>query len=203
MVLLAAVGALLLAAFGAASQAEAATIYGCVKKKGGTIHIVTKKAKCKKGESKLSWNSEGPAGKNGTGGTNGTNGINGANGTPAGTRFFATDPTSTALHTIATIGALTLQGGCTAGGIPELSASISQTSNNMEDTFGKAPVGNAETTAGTLVSLAEGVPFGGMGTAHFLTYTSHQDIQIEWFVRPSNAFGAGTGCFYSGYVTIL
>jgi hypothetical protein len=74
------VGALLLAALMSAAHAEASTIYTC-KKKSGTIHIVSKKAKCKKGETKLSWSSEGPAGKNGTNGINGTNGANGTNGT--------------------------------------------------------------------------------------------------------------------------
>jgi len=78
---LAATGELLLAAFAAAPQAQASTIYACYKKKGGTVHIIAKSGKCKKGETKLSWNSEGPAGKNGTNGTNGTNGINGTNGT--------------------------------------------------------------------------------------------------------------------------
>jgi hypothetical protein len=75
----------LFAALAMASQAGAATYYACVKK-NGSAHIFTKKPKCKRGESKLSWNSPGPAGRNGLNGasgkngTNGTNGINGANG---------------------------------------------------------------------------------------------------------------------------
>lgn len=81
------VGALLLAAFAAAPQADAATIYACVKKHSGAARIVTKKAKCKKGESKLSWNTEGPAGKDGANGANGAAGKEGpagANGAVAG-----------------------------------------------------------------------------------------------------------------------
>jgi Collagen triple helix repeat (20 copies) len=77
---LAAAGALLLAALAAAPQANAATYYACMKK-NGTVRVFTKKPKCKKGESKLSFNAQGPAGKNGTNGTNGTNGANGTNGT--------------------------------------------------------------------------------------------------------------------------
>ena len=77
--LLAVAGALLFAAFTAVSAAQAATIYACVKK-SGSIRVVTKKAKCKRGESKLSWNTAGPAGKNGANGGNGANGANGANG---------------------------------------------------------------------------------------------------------------------------
>ncbi|HEY2633021.1 MAG TPA: hypothetical protein VGI26_11665 [Solirubrobacteraceae bacterium] len=73
---------LLVAAFAATSSASAATIYACQKKKSGTIHLVTKKAKCKKGETKISWNTIGPAGKNGTNGANGANGKDGAPGQP-------------------------------------------------------------------------------------------------------------------------
>ncbi len=72
----------MLSAFVAAPQANAATIYACVKK-NGTARFVTKKAKCKKKESKLSWNSEGPAGKNGLNGANGKDGAQGKEG-PAG-----------------------------------------------------------------------------------------------------------------------
>jgi len=74
-------GALLLAALAIAPQADASTYYACVKKKGGAVRFVSKSTKCKKGESKASWSSEGPAGKNGANGTNGTNGANGTNGT--------------------------------------------------------------------------------------------------------------------------
>ncbi len=76
---LAVVGVLMLAALAAAPQADASTLYACVKK-GGTAHIFTKAPKCKKGETKISWNTTGPAGKNGSNGTDGTNGTNGTNG---------------------------------------------------------------------------------------------------------------------------
>ncbi|HWG07456.1 MAG TPA: hypothetical protein VN672_00455 [Solirubrobacteraceae bacterium] len=70
----------LFAALATASQAGAATYYACVKK-NGSAHVYAKKPKCKKGESKLSWNSRGPAGKDGVSGKNGANGSNGLNGT--------------------------------------------------------------------------------------------------------------------------
>jgi hypothetical protein len=63
----------------AAPSANAATLYACVKK-NGTARIFTKKPRCKKGEVRLSWNIEGPAGRNGLNGLNGTNGANGVNG---------------------------------------------------------------------------------------------------------------------------
>jgi hypothetical protein len=69
----------MLATFAAAPQAEAATLYACVKK-NGSAHIYAKKPKCKKHETKLSWNAAGSAGKNGLNGANGTNGTNGTNG---------------------------------------------------------------------------------------------------------------------------
>lgn len=80
MAVLAATGALLLAVFAAAPQAEASTLYACVKSKSGTARVFTKKPKCKKGESKISWNTTGPAGKNGANGANGSNGTNGKEG---------------------------------------------------------------------------------------------------------------------------
>jgi len=70
----------LLAALATASQAGAATYYACVKK-NGSARIYSKKPKCRRGESKLSWNNVGPAGRNGLNGANGANGKNGANGT--------------------------------------------------------------------------------------------------------------------------
>lgn len=78
--MLATVAALLVTAFAAVTQAQAATIYACVKK-NGSAHIFNKKPKCAKHETALSWNTTGPAGKNGANGTNGSNGTNGTNGT--------------------------------------------------------------------------------------------------------------------------
>jgi hypothetical protein len=84
--------AFLFAMLTAASSADAATYYACVKK-NGTGRIYSSKPKCKKGEKKISWNSEGipgsagkagapgkegVAGKNGSNGSNGSNGLNGA-----------------------------------------------------------------------------------------------------------------------------
>jgi hypothetical protein len=80
LVVLVALTAMLIAAFAAVPQADAATIYTCVKKKSGTLRLVSKSTKCKKGESKLSWNTTGPAGKNGLNGLTGLNGANGAAG---------------------------------------------------------------------------------------------------------------------------
>jgi len=71
--------ALIVGFFALAAQAEASTLYACVKK-NGSAHIYAKKPKCKKGESKLTWNNQGPAGKNGANGVNGTNGTNGKEG---------------------------------------------------------------------------------------------------------------------------
>jgi hypothetical protein len=72
---------MLLIALVGATHANAATIHACLNKKTGAVRIVSSKAKCKKNEKTLSWNSEGPAGKNGSNGNNGLNGTNGTNGT--------------------------------------------------------------------------------------------------------------------------
>jgi hypothetical protein len=78
--LLAAGSISLFAALATASQAGAATYYACVKR-NGSAHVFAKKPKCKRGESKISWNSQGPAGRNGLNGINGAPGSNGKNGT--------------------------------------------------------------------------------------------------------------------------
>jgi len=77
LTVLAAAGALLTVDFVAAPPADASTIYACVKKKSGAVHIVSRRAKCRKSEFKLSWNT---TGKNGTNGKDGKNGKNGATG---------------------------------------------------------------------------------------------------------------------------
>lgn len=75
-------GVLLGCALGASPSASASSLYACVKK-NGSAHVYAKKPKCKKGESKLSWNSQGAPGKNGTNGTDGKEGAAGKEG-PAG-----------------------------------------------------------------------------------------------------------------------
>jgi hypothetical protein len=77
-----AAGALLTVAFAVVPQANAATLYACVKKEGGSMRLVGEKTKCRRrSERKVSWNTTGPAGKNGATGKNGVNGANGTNGT--------------------------------------------------------------------------------------------------------------------------
>src|ERR1700722_13062272 len=73
--------ALVLSALFGATQANAAAIHACANKKSGAVRVLSGKAKCKKSEKSLSWNSEGQAGKNGLNGNNGLNGTNGTNGT--------------------------------------------------------------------------------------------------------------------------
>jgi hypothetical protein len=78
-----AVMGMLLALVAGGSYALAAsgskTITVCVKKNGGALY---KAKKCKKHDSKLKWNQQGPAGKAGKNGANGFNGAPGAAGTP-------------------------------------------------------------------------------------------------------------------------
>lgn len=72
--------ALLVGTLAAASQAQATTIYACYKKTAGTVRIVTAKAKCKKGEAKVSWGTTGKDGVNGAPGATGAGGANGKEG---------------------------------------------------------------------------------------------------------------------------
>lgn len=83
--LLAVVGALTASAFGAFTTSvteAAATIRACAKKKGkakGTLRIA---AKCRKGERRVTWSKNGPAGTPGPPGTAGAPGATGAPGGP-------------------------------------------------------------------------------------------------------------------------
>jgi hypothetical protein len=78
--MLATASILLLSALAIAPQAGAATLYVCVKKHAGTARFVSARTKCRRNETKLAWNTSGPAGRNGTNGKNGSNGKGGANG---------------------------------------------------------------------------------------------------------------------------
>jgi hypothetical protein len=124
---LVAIGALSVAALAAVPQAEAATLYACVKK-NGTARIYSKKPKCKKKETKLSWNTSGPAGKNGLNGLNGANGLNGTNGKNGSNGTNGQDLTS---HTPlpsgqSESGAFALGGGTSTGGFAATGISFSQ-----------------------------------------------------------------------------
>jgi hypothetical protein len=68
--------ALSLVAAATTAQARATTLYACVKK-NGDAHIYTKRHKCKKGETTLSWNNAGPVGKSGAPGARGETGARG------------------------------------------------------------------------------------------------------------------------------
>lgn len=83
------IAAVLLAALAVASSAHATTYYACLKKKGGAIRLVSSVTRCRHGERKIAFNSQGvpgrkgltgtrgPTGKNGANGSNGTNGVSG------------------------------------------------------------------------------------------------------------------------------
>ena len=70
---------LLLVGLASATAADGATIYACVKR-NGSIRLVARAARCRFRESKISWNTRGPAGRNGASGKNGANGKNGSTG---------------------------------------------------------------------------------------------------------------------------
>jgi hypothetical protein len=74
-----AVGAILLAALAVSPPAAATALYACVKS-GGAARIFATKHSCKRGETRLSWNTTGPPGKNGVNGATGGNGKDGGSG---------------------------------------------------------------------------------------------------------------------------
>ncbi len=101
-----AVATLALAALASSPPASAQTIYACVNKRTGAARLYyTREPRCKRGQARLSWNTQGPAGRNGANGKNGatgktgptgkngTNGTNGNNGAVAG--YSASEPAFT------------------------------------------------------------------------------------------------------------
>ncbi len=93
------VGATVLLMLAAATAASATTIYACVSKKSGAMRIVSAKAKCRRGERKLSWSSTGPAGSGGApgaAGPPGAAGAPGANGVGADYSSFSFGPSALA-----------------------------------------------------------------------------------------------------------
>jgi hypothetical protein len=116
--------------------------------------------------------------------------------------FFATDPLSTGQHEIATIGNLTLQASCLAGG-PNLLGAVNDTSNRLTYVNGDpGSVGDGSLAANTFVSLSRGQQTNGaQGETNFVIHSSHQNIHVEWFIRDVPSLGSGSGCFYTGTVT--
>jgi hypothetical protein len=102
--IIAALAALSIAALAAAPQAGAATIFACVNRHTGAARVFTHLPRCHRHETRIFWNTPGPAGRNGatgktgaqgkqgTAGKNGTNGTNGTNGAVAG--YSASNPAS-------------------------------------------------------------------------------------------------------------
>jgi hypothetical protein len=135
MAVAATAGALLLAALAAAPAADAQTLYACVKK-DGSAHVYTKKPKCKKHETKLSW---GTAGQSGSNGVNGAQGLRGATGaTGSGGSRGATGPAGPFPGTLPT--GITLRGAYDIGGTAAgaLTLALSDISFGFE--FASAPV---------------------------------------------------------------
>jgi hypothetical protein len=77
--------ALILAMTGFAAAAipdAGGAIHGCYQKRTGVLRVIGAGRRCSKGEKPISWNQQGPRGRDGSNGTNGTNGSNGTPGTP-------------------------------------------------------------------------------------------------------------------------
>jgi hypothetical protein len=90
------------------ASTAAATIYACVNKRTGAARVFYKEPKCKKGQLRLAWNTQGPAGKNGANGKNGStgktgatgkNGNNGVNGTNGAVAGYSTSKTASVAFT--------------------------------------------------------------------------------------------------------
>ncbi len=85
--------ALALVALGVATSAGASTLYACVNKRTGAARLFSYKPRCKRGQARLSWNTQGPAGKNGSNGKNGATGKSGPTGKTGNTGPSGTNAT--------------------------------------------------------------------------------------------------------------
>lgn len=132
-----AAGALVLLALAYAPQAQATTIYACIKKKGGGARIVTRTSRCKKGEFKVAWDTQGPQGPQGPRGPQGLRGYQGSRGStgltgstgpigPAGPGAkvfsFTTASSNPATQTLFSYGGDNIGVTCGLGGDPSYAA---------------------------------------------------------------------------------
>jgi hypothetical protein len=83
--------ALALLTLAVASSAGASTLYACVNKRTGAARLFSYKPRCKRGQERLSWNTEGPVGKNGANGKNGATGKTGPTGKTGNTGLAGTN----------------------------------------------------------------------------------------------------------------
>lgn len=116
-------------------------------------------------------------------------------------RFFHQAPTGTTDEEIGTFGPITLYATCSAGNVPTLRASWDETVNHLtfEGDTG-ALFGNATVNADEVINIGSG-PFGSVGLAEAVGFSSHTQTSVEYFLRRSAALG-DTECFFSGFVTI-
>jgi hypothetical protein len=163
------IAALLFAALAATSQASASTLYACVKK-NGSARVFSKKPKCKKGETKLSWNNEGAAGKNGLNGNNGLNGLNGTNGT-SGKDLTTHTP---------------LPSGQSQSGFFALGGGSSTTGYSAEGiTFSQplaAPIAENHVVYNTLKKTTPQCPGFGQAAPGFVCMYESEGVSMEFFV---------------------
>jgi hypothetical protein len=134
-----------------ATPAEASTLYACVKK-NGTARIFTKKPKCRKGDTRVSWNTAGPLGKTGGAGKAGATGKTGAAGKTGATgaggapgqpqeaaKFSASLGTGEAPTTLFSAGGITYTLSCNA--VASLNVGAVDAGGTSAQSYGQASFG--------------------------------------------------------------
>jgi collagen triple helix repeat protein len=195
------VAMLLLAVVAVAPKAEARIIWACVKRAGGSVHIVTVGTKCKRQEVKLIWNASGTKGAQGLQGVQGKLGPQGPVG-PAGVRGVAgaagaTGATGAAGTTGATGAAGTTGAtGATGSSGPAQVLSITGTPTTGHIVQGTGTVGTAVTLSGAAVFLSAGsfTCYGSDLTtpAAVITFT-YNSGDVAAFNTAANLGGGATG----------
>ena len=193
--------ALGLSGFALTPGAAAATIYACVPKGGGSVRVVSRHARCRRGETKLSWNSQGPEGPDGphgptgTPGATGSVGLQGAPGPGARVATLDTASSNATVQPLFTYGGDTVGVACGRGGSPSW-GSFEVTGDNLE-VFGSATLAYYEAsptpsifTLPTFVFIAPGSGYTTMVGSSFTTKAGYYGVASSQLTMLESGPGA-------------
>jgi hypothetical protein len=118
-------------------------------------------------------------------------------------QFFLQAPINTIDKPVATIGPVTLTATCNAAGNPDITSKFTENASVLDYVDGANTVNGVKNLGANAPQSMSGGPLngGGMGHEQVVTYTTKKSIKIDWYVRDDPSLGAGSGCFFSGYVT--
>jgi hypothetical protein len=119
------------------------------------------------------------------------------------TRFYAQVPTSTTDQTVGTVGPLTLLGSCDGSSNPTLKFKATEDASHLDSNADANLGGDSQLAAGNAADISGTPNFGAQGETQGVLFTSKKGFEIQWYTRDGpNSLGTGTGCLFSGFVTL-